>query len=136
MKSAVDTKVLDAHASRKKYVRDCPIWYTKIYTRQCSAESKYRLSAEFLNIKFSGHCWIWDCAADVPLMPLLTKDHCQLHLQWAWKHRVWTMDKWKTVIWLEWITIFHAWRQWSCQGTQSSRRTIAPSLYSRSYTGW
>ncbi|GFW20350.1 transposable element Tc1 transposase [Trichonephila clavipes] len=30
---------------------------------------------------------------------LLTKYHCQPHLQWAWEHRDWTMDKWKRVVW-------------------------------------
>ncbi|GBM41092.1 hypothetical protein AVEN_28863-1 [Araneus ventricosus] len=33
----------------------------------------------FRNTQFSGHCWIWDCAADVPL---LAKRHHQLRLQW------------------------------------------------------
>ncbi|GBM02274.1 hypothetical protein AVEN_108818-1 [Araneus ventricosus] len=52
----------------------------------------------FRNTQFSGHCWIWDCAADVPL-PLLTKPHRQLRLQWAREHRDWTMDEWKRVAW-------------------------------------
>ncbi|GBM37857.1 hypothetical protein AVEN_193376-1 [Araneus ventricosus] len=31
-------------------------------------------------------------------VPLLTKRR-QLHLQWAWEHRDWTMDEWKRVAW-------------------------------------
>ncbi|GBO25855.1 hypothetical protein AVEN_78722-1 [Araneus ventricosus] len=31
---------------------------------------------------------------------------------------------------------FHSSRRWSCQGTPSARRTVAPLLYTRSYIGW
>ncbi|GBL88991.1 hypothetical protein AVEN_255152-1 [Araneus ventricosus] len=34
------------------------------------------------------------------------------------------------------IPISHSSRRWSCQGTSSARRTVAPLLYSSSYTGW
>ncbi|GBL78665.1 Transposable element Tc1 transposase [Araneus ventricosus] len=33
------------------------------------------------------------------LVPLLTKRHRQLRLQWVRKHRDWTMDEWKRVAW-------------------------------------
>ncbi|GBM64829.1 hypothetical protein AVEN_197962-1 [Araneus ventricosus] len=32
-------------------------------------------------------------------VPLLTKRHRQLRLQWAWKQRDWAMDEWKRVAW-------------------------------------
>ncbi|GBL79376.1 hypothetical protein AVEN_92567-1 [Araneus ventricosus] len=32
-------------------------------------------------------------------VPLLTKRHRQLRLQWAREHRDWTMDEWKRVAW-------------------------------------
>ncbi|GFX63830.1 HTH_Tnp_Tc3_2 domain-containing protein [Trichonephila clavipes] len=34
-------------------------------------------------------------------VPLLTKRHCQLRLQCAWKHRDRTQKKWKRVAWLD-----------------------------------
>ncbi|GBM34607.1 hypothetical protein AVEN_171647-1 [Araneus ventricosus] len=34
------------------------------------------------------------------------------------------------------MPISHSSCRWSCQGTPSARRTVAPLLYSRSYTGW
>ncbi|GBM36947.1 hypothetical protein AVEN_231487-1 [Araneus ventricosus] len=34
-------------------------------------------------------------------VPLLTKRHRQLRLQWAREHRDWTMDEWKRVAWLD-----------------------------------
>ncbi|GBM53553.1 hypothetical protein AVEN_571-1 [Araneus ventricosus] len=34
-------------------------------------------------------------------VPLLTKRHRQLRLQWAQEHRDWTMDEWKRVAWSE-----------------------------------
>ncbi|GFV12861.1 HTH_Tnp_Tc3_2 domain-containing protein [Trichonephila clavipes] len=46
-------------------------------------------------------------------VPLLTKRHRQLRLRWAWEHRDWSMDQLQRVAW----------------------RKVAPSMYSRSYTG-
>ncbi|GBM83277.1 hypothetical protein AVEN_149777-1 [Araneus ventricosus] len=42
-----------------------------------------------------------DCEQTVPptRVPLLTKRHSQLCLQWAREHRDWTMDEWKRVAW-------------------------------------
>ncbi|GBO00817.1 Transposable element Tc1 transposase [Araneus ventricosus] len=39
------------------------------------------------------------CSRRSTRVPLLTKRHRQLRLQWAWKHRDWTMDEWKRVSW-------------------------------------
>ncbi|GBN92603.1 hypothetical protein AVEN_142238-1 [Araneus ventricosus] len=39
------------------------------------------------------------CSKRPTRVSLLTKDHRQLRLQWARKHRDWTMDEWKTVAW-------------------------------------
>ncbi|GBO20836.1 hypothetical protein AVEN_263985-1, partial [Araneus ventricosus] len=39
------------------------------------------------------------CSSRSTRMPLLTKRHRQLRLQWAREHGNWTMDKWKRVDW-------------------------------------
>ncbi|GBN00504.1 hypothetical protein AVEN_37290-1 [Araneus ventricosus] len=39
------------------------------------------------------------CSRRPTRVPLLTKRHRQLLLQWAWEHRDWTMDEWKRVAW-------------------------------------
>ncbi|GBN57888.1 hypothetical protein AVEN_26547-1, partial [Araneus ventricosus] len=39
------------------------------------------------------------CSRRPTRVPLLTKRHRQLRLQWAWEHRDWTMDEWKRVVW-------------------------------------
>ncbi|GBM76409.1 Transposable element Tc1 transposase [Araneus ventricosus] len=39
------------------------------------------------------------CSRRPTRVPLLTKRHRQLRLQWAWEHRDWTMDEWKRVSW-------------------------------------
>ncbi|GBN40719.1 hypothetical protein AVEN_12355-1 [Araneus ventricosus] len=39
------------------------------------------------------------CSRRPTRVPLLTKRHRQLRLQWAWKHRDCTMDEWKRVAW-------------------------------------
>ncbi|GBM06321.1 hypothetical protein AVEN_121367-1 [Araneus ventricosus] len=58
--------------------------------RQTVAHLTAQYNAQvFRNTQFSGHCWIWDCSADVPM---LTKFHSQLRLQWARGHRDWTME--------------------------------------------
>ncbi|GBN39680.1 Transposable element Tc1 transposase [Araneus ventricosus] len=53
----------------------------------------------FRNTQFSGHCWTWDCSSRPIRVPLLTKHHRQLRLQWAREHRDWTTDEWKRVAW-------------------------------------
>ncbi|GBM16872.1 Transposable element Tcb1 transposase [Araneus ventricosus] len=39
------------------------------------------------------------CSRRPILVPLLTKCHRQLRLQWAREHRYWTLDEWKRVAW-------------------------------------
>ncbi|GBL85036.1 Transposable element Tc1 transposase [Araneus ventricosus] len=39
------------------------------------------------------------CSRRPTHVPLLTKSHRQLRLQWAREHRDWTMDEWKRVAW-------------------------------------
>ncbi|GBM94806.1 hypothetical protein AVEN_134635-1 [Araneus ventricosus] len=39
------------------------------------------------------------CSRRPTCVPLLTKRHRQLRLQWAREHRDWTMDEWKRVSW-------------------------------------
>ncbi|GBN05507.1 Transposable element Tc1 transposase [Araneus ventricosus] len=39
------------------------------------------------------------CSRRPSRMPLLTKHHRQLRLQWGREHRDWTMDEWKRVAW-------------------------------------
>ncbi|GBM96662.1 hypothetical protein AVEN_29480-1 [Araneus ventricosus] len=39
------------------------------------------------------------CSRRPTRVPLLTKRHRQLRLQWARKHRDWAMDEWKKVVW-------------------------------------
>ncbi|GBN37285.1 hypothetical protein AVEN_160868-1 [Araneus ventricosus] len=39
------------------------------------------------------------CSRRPTRVPLLTKRHRQLRLQWAREHRDWTMDEWKRVAW-------------------------------------
>ncbi|GBN83520.1 hypothetical protein AVEN_273983-1 [Araneus ventricosus] len=39
------------------------------------------------------------CSRHPTRVPLLTKRHRQLRLQWAREHRDWTMDEWKRVAW-------------------------------------
>ncbi|GBM62743.1 hypothetical protein AVEN_63318-1 [Araneus ventricosus] len=39
------------------------------------------------------------CSRRPTRVPLLTKRHRQLRLQWASEHRDWTMDEWKRVAW-------------------------------------
>ncbi|GBM19165.1 hypothetical protein AVEN_79881-1 [Araneus ventricosus] len=39
------------------------------------------------------------CSRRFIRVPLLTKRHRQLRLQWAREHRGWTMDEWKRVAW-------------------------------------
>ncbi|GBM52227.1 Transposable element Tc1 transposase [Araneus ventricosus] len=39
------------------------------------------------------------CSGCPARVPLLTKRHRQLRLQWAREHRDWTMDEWKRVAW-------------------------------------
>ncbi|GBO42208.1 Transposable element Tc1 transposase [Araneus ventricosus] len=39
------------------------------------------------------------CSRRPTRVPLLTKRHCQLRLQWAREHRDWIMDEWKRVVW-------------------------------------
>ncbi|GBO01977.1 hypothetical protein AVEN_273698-1 [Araneus ventricosus] len=39
------------------------------------------------------------CSRRLTRVPLLTKRHRQLRLQWAREHRDWTMDEWKRVAW-------------------------------------
>ncbi|GBM01958.1 hypothetical protein AVEN_269564-1 [Araneus ventricosus] len=41
------------------------------------------------------------CSRRPTRVPLLTKRHRQLRLQWAREHRDWTMDEWKRVAWLK-----------------------------------
>ncbi|GBL92428.1 hypothetical protein AVEN_174713-1 [Araneus ventricosus] len=41
------------------------------------------------------------CSRRPTRVPLLTKRHRQLRLQWAREHRDWTMDEWKTVAYLD-----------------------------------
>ncbi|GBM65331.1 hypothetical protein AVEN_12097-1 [Araneus ventricosus] len=41
------------------------------------------------------------CSRRPTHVPLLTKRHRQLRLQWAREHRDWTMDEWKRVAWLD-----------------------------------
>ncbi|GBN25785.1 hypothetical protein AVEN_59434-1 [Araneus ventricosus] len=70
-------------------------------------------------------------------VPLLTKRHRQLRIQWALKHRDWTMDEWKRVAWSnESRFLISSSRRWSYHVTPSAWRTVAPFFYSRSYTGW
>ncbi|GBN79947.1 hypothetical protein AVEN_97729-1 [Araneus ventricosus] len=39
------------------------------------------------------------CSSRPTRVPLLTKRHRQLRLQWAQEHRDWTMDEWKRAAW-------------------------------------
>ncbi|GBL92077.1 hypothetical protein AVEN_102621-1 [Araneus ventricosus] len=39
------------------------------------------------------------CSRRPTRVPLLTKRHRQLHLQWAREHRDWTVDEWKRLAW-------------------------------------
>ncbi|GBM03371.1 hypothetical protein AVEN_256914-1 [Araneus ventricosus] len=39
------------------------------------------------------------CSRHPTHVPLLTKRHCQLRLQWAREYRDWTVDEWKRVAW-------------------------------------
>ncbi|GBM98318.1 Transposable element Tc1 transposase [Araneus ventricosus] len=39
------------------------------------------------------------CSRRPTRVPLLTKLHHQLRLQWAREHRDWTMDEWKRFVW-------------------------------------
>ncbi|GBN90008.1 Transposable element Tc1 transposase [Araneus ventricosus] len=39
------------------------------------------------------------CSRRPTRVPVLTKRHCQIRLQWAREHRDWTLDEWKRVAW-------------------------------------
>ncbi|GBN90033.1 hypothetical protein AVEN_66919-1 [Araneus ventricosus] len=41
------------------------------------------------------------CSRHPTHVPLLTKRHRQLRLQWAREHRDWTTDEWKRVAWTD-----------------------------------
>ncbi|GBM84626.1 hypothetical protein AVEN_226660-1 [Araneus ventricosus] len=72
------------------------------------------------------------CSRRPTRVPLLTKRHHQLHLQWSQEHREWTMDEWKRVAWSDKsrFLIHHV------DGRARVRRLPGASLlYSRSYTG-
>ncbi|GBN18784.1 hypothetical protein AVEN_39710-1 [Araneus ventricosus] len=100
---AVDGKVLVIHASsKKKDVGGCPASYSKIgarltqLTAQCNAGlsasvSEHTVQRTLLDMEL--------CSRRPTRVPLLTKRHRQLRLQWAREHRDWTMDEWKGVAW-------------------------------------
>ncbi|GBO11183.1 hypothetical protein AVEN_23733-1 [Araneus ventricosus] len=74
------------------------------------------------------------CSRRPTRVPLLTKCHRRLRLQWSREHRDWAMDEWKRVAWSDESRFLIHHVRWSCQGTPSARRTVVPLLYSRSYT--
>ncbi|GBM90242.1 hypothetical protein AVEN_86211-1 [Araneus ventricosus] len=68
------------------------------------------------------------CSRRPTRVPLLTKCHRRLRLQWSREHRDWAMDEWKRVAWSDEsrFRIHHV--RWSCQGTPSTRLLLSCSV--------
>ncbi|GBM26206.1 Transposable element Tc1 transposase [Araneus ventricosus] len=93
---AVDAKVLVAHASsKKKDVGDCPKQNRRMtaqYNASPSASvAEHTVQRTMLDMGL--------CSRHPTRVPLLTKRHRPLRLQWTREHRDRTMDEWKRVAW-------------------------------------
>ncbi|GBN47644.1 hypothetical protein AVEN_208465-1 [Araneus ventricosus] len=101
---AVDAKVLVVHASsKKKDVRrlSCLVKQNRRHTvaqlttqynaGPIASVSEHTVQRTLLDMGL--------CNSRPTRVPLLTKRHRQLRLQWAQEHQDWTMDEWKRVAW-------------------------------------
>ncbi|GBM12638.1 hypothetical protein AVEN_46131-1 [Araneus ventricosus] len=83
----------------------------------------------FRNTQFSGHCWICDCAADVPLVCLCLPS---IIVNYAYSGP----ENIETAPWMSERELTGRMNPDFKFITPSARRTVAPLLYSRPYTGW
>ncbi|GBM78387.1 hypothetical protein AVEN_79107-1 [Araneus ventricosus] len=105
----VDAKVLVVHASskkkkKKKTERRRLSRLGKQNRRQTVAQltAQYNAGASASVSEHTVQITLLDmalCSRCTTRVPLLTKCHRHLRLQWAREHRDWTMDEWKRVKW-------------------------------------
>lgn len=139
VKSAVDAKVLDvciinekgrqrlSHLVNQNWCQTVAQLTVQYNAGPSASVSKHTVQQTLLDIGLH--------SIHPTSVPLLTKLHCQLCIQWTQEHREWTRDKWKRVAWSDesWFLIHHV--DSHVRVCYLAGKRLLP-MYSRSYTGW
>ncbi|GBN32159.1 hypothetical protein AVEN_136397-1 [Araneus ventricosus] len=99
---AVDAKVLVVIKEKGRRRIPCPLGKAKSAPDSFSADRPIQCRSKSTCSEHTVQRTLLDmglCSRHPTRVPLLTKRHRQLRLQWAREHRDWTMDEWKRVAW-------------------------------------